>query len=131
MTCASCVSNIERSLSKVDGIHGILVALLSQKAEILYDGELIDSELIIDQIEDLGYSASLLSEKGNSQLSEISFKITGMTCSSCVHKIETTLNNLEGRFKFTFNLSAYNAPFVFRRPFFSSILHNFEGNIHL
>ncbi|CAG2122006.1 unnamed protein product, partial [Medioppia subpectinata] len=30
MTCASCVANIERNLGKVEGIHGVLVALLSQ-----------------------------------------------------------------------------------------------------
>lgn len=96
MTCSSCVANIERSLSKVPGIHGILVALLSQKAEVLYDANRIDLNQIIDFIDDLGYGASLLSEAVDAHLSEISFRIVGMTCSSCVHKIETTLNSLQG-----------------------------------
>ena len=96
MTCSSCVSNIERNLSKVDGIHGILVALLSQKAEVLYDSDQIQSEQIIKLVKDLGYEASLLSDPINNAISEVSFKIVGMTCSSCVHKIESTMNNLEG-----------------------------------
>ena len=96
MTCASCVANIERNLSKVNGIHGILVALLSQKAEVLYDSDQIDSNKIIELLDDLGYGATLLSENANAQLSEISFRIVGMTCSSCVHKIESTLENAEG-----------------------------------
>lgn len=99
MTCSSCVANIEKSLSKVNGIHGILVALLSQKAEVLYDCKRIDSDKMIDLLEDLGYGASLLSDTDNAQLSEISFRIVGMTCSSCVHKIESTLTDLEGKQK--------------------------------
>ena len=97
MTCSSCVASIERNLSKVNGIHGILVALLSQKAEVLYNSDRIDSNKIIDMLEDLGFGASLISETVNAQLSQISFRIVGMTCSSCVQKIESTLAKLEGK----------------------------------
>lgn len=99
MTCASCVANIEKRMSKVKGIHGILVALLSQKAEILYDCDLIDTKQIIDLIDDLGYGASLIScQESVDNSDEITLRISGMSCASCVYKIETTLNKLPGVF---------------------------------
>lgn len=98
MTCSSCVANIERNLAKITGIHGILVALLNQKAEVLYDSLLIDCDQIVRSIQSLGYGAQLLSDDVNSHLSDLTLRIDGMSCSSCVHKIETTLNKLDGTF---------------------------------
>lgn len=96
MTCSSCVSKIERNISKVNGIHGILVALLSQKAEVLYDDDLISTVQIVKLIQDMGYQAAFLNDSLDTQYSELSLRILGMSCSSCVHKIETTVNKLEG-----------------------------------
>lgn len=98
MTCSSCVANIEKNLSKVPGINGILVALLSQRADVLYDPDLISIDRIIQLVENLGYKAKLISEHTSSdeRCSEISFRIVGMTCSSCVHKIESTIIKLDG-----------------------------------
>ena len=107
MTCASCVANIERNIGKANGIHGILVALISQKAEVLYDSQLIDTEKIIAMIKSLGYGALLLSDSVNSHHSELSLRIVGMTCSSCVHKIESTVNHLEGKSNIIFLISHF------------------------
>ena len=96
MTCSSCVANIERNLSKVSGIHGILVALLSQKAEVLYDSDRIDASKIIELIEDMGYGASLLCDNVNTQLGEISIQIVGMSNSACALKIMSTLKAKNG-----------------------------------
>lgn len=62
MTCASCVSNIERSLQTQAGILSVLVALMSGKAEVKYDPEVIQSPRIAQLIEDLGFEAAIMED---------------------------------------------------------------------
>lgn len=102
MTCASCVVKIERHFSKVDGIEGVLVALLSQKAEILYDSSRIDVQQMLAIVKSIGYSGQLLSDSATGdgqkeQQSEVTFQIVGMTCASCVFKIESKMMEVEGK----------------------------------
>ncbi|MEQ2190439.1 hypothetical protein XENOCAPTIV_017501 [Xenoophorus captivus] len=62
MTCASCVSNIERNL-KNEAEKGIIyasVALATNKAHVRYDAEVIGPRDIIKLIENLGFEATLV-----------------------------------------------------------------------
>jgi Cu+-exporting ATPase len=60
MTCASCVDSIQRNLSKVEGIHSVLVALLAQRAEVKYDPAHLLPTQITSLINNLGFQAELL-----------------------------------------------------------------------
>jgi len=78
MTCASCVDTIQRNLSKIEGysfilnlifilnkflkigIHLVLVALLSQRAEVKYDPSYILPSQIAGFINNLGFQAEIL-----------------------------------------------------------------------
>ena len=60
MTCASCVDTIQRNLSKVQGVQSVLVALLSNKAEIKYNPEYIIPSQIAHLIDQLGFRAEVL-----------------------------------------------------------------------
>uniref|UniRef100_A0AAY4C2J9 Copper-transporting ATPase 2 n=1 Tax=Denticeps clupeoides TaxID=299321 RepID=A0AAY4C2J9_9TELE len=78
MTCASCVSNIERSLSKcvsgsVDqtlltasvgfvGVASVLVSLMAGKAEVRYDPRVLDAAGVSRLILDLGFGATLMED---------------------------------------------------------------------
>uniref|UniRef100_A0A8I6AMH8 Copper-transporting ATPase 2 n=2 Tax=Rattus norvegicus TaxID=10116 RepID=A0A8I6AMH8_RAT len=95
MTCASCVSNIERSLQRHAGILSVLVALMSGKAEVKYDPEVIQSPRIAQLIEDLGFEAAIMEDNTVSE-GDIELIITGMTCASCVHNIESKLTRTNG-----------------------------------
>ncbi|GAB1293028.1 Copper-transporting ATPase 2 [Apodemus speciosus] len=95
MTCASCVSNIERSLQRHAGILSVLVALMSGKAEVKYDPEVIQSHRIAQLIEDLGFEAAIMEDNTVSE-GDIELIITGMTCASCVHNIESKLTRTNG-----------------------------------
>ncbi|XP_018411947.1 PREDICTED: copper-transporting ATPase 2 [Nanorana parkeri] len=95
MTCASCVSNIERNLKKKDGIVSVLVALMAGKAEVRYIGDRIEPTEIAQLIENLGFGAVVL-EDCTAADGCIELVITGMTCASCVHNIESRLMRTPG-----------------------------------
>ncbi|XP_054915125.1 copper-transporting ATPase 2 isoform X2 [Poeciliopsis prolifica] len=95
MTCASCVANIERHILKHKGIIAILVSLMAGKAEVKYDPNLIDPSRVTQLIEDLGFGAELLEDNAGAH-GKLDLQITGMTCASCVHKIESKLITTKG-----------------------------------
>uniref|UniRef100_A0A8C7EBI2 Copper-transporting ATPase 2 n=1 Tax=Nothoprocta perdicaria TaxID=30464 RepID=A0A8C7EBI2_NOTPE len=97
MTCASCVSAIERNLQREDGIVSVLVALMAGKAEIKYKPEFIQPLEIAQLIENLGFEATVIEDPTETEGS-VELLITGMTCASCVHNIESRLMRANGIF---------------------------------
>ncbi|XP_032332010.1 copper-transporting ATPase 1 [Camelus ferus] len=97
MTCASCVANIERNLRREEGIHSVLVALMAGKAEVRYNPAVIEPPMIAEFIRELGFGATVIenADEGDGVLELI---VRGMTCASCVHKIESTLTKHRGIF---------------------------------
>ncbi|KAL4838334.1 hypothetical protein H8958_009376 [Nasalis larvatus] len=95
MTCASCVSNIERNLQKEAGVLSVLVALMAGKGEVKYDPEVIQPLEIAQLIQDLGFEAAVMEDSAGSD-GNIELTITGMTCASCVHNIESKLTRTNG-----------------------------------
>ncbi|NXE46868.1 ATP7B ATPase, partial [Casuarius casuarius] len=97
MTCASCVSTIERNLQKEDGIVSVLVALMAGKAEIKYKPKFIQPLEIAQLIQNLGFEATVIEDHTETE-GNVELLITGMTCASCVHNIESRLMRTNGIF---------------------------------
>uniref|UniRef100_A0A669QP93 Copper-transporting ATPase 2 n=1 Tax=Phasianus colchicus TaxID=9054 RepID=A0A669QP93_PHACC len=97
MTCASCVSTIERNLQKEEGIVSVLVALMAGKAEIKYKPDFIQPLEIAQLIQNLGFEASVIEDHSETE-GNVELLITGMTCASCVHNIESKLMRTNGIF---------------------------------
>ncbi|NP_001135860.1 ATPase, Cu++ transporting, alpha polypeptide isoform X1 [Nasonia vitripennis] len=95
ITCNACVTAIEKHCKKLVGVKNVLISFISGKAEIDYDSNEIRPADIAASITELGFPALLINEKG-SQIKEVEMHITGMTCSSCVSKIEKTVKQLPG-----------------------------------
>uniref|UniRef100_A0A672RGF1 P-type Cu(+) transporter n=1 Tax=Sinocyclocheilus grahami TaxID=75366 RepID=A0A672RGF1_SINGR len=95
MTCASCVANIERNLKNEHGVHSVLVALMASKAEVRFSPSIIDPQRIAEFIRELGFTASVMENYDGSD-GILELVVRGMTCASCVHKIESNLMKQKG-----------------------------------
>ncbi len=59
MTCGSCIGNIEKALSGLDGVGSVEINLTSNRGRVTYDPNEIDSRVIAKVITEAGYPASL------------------------------------------------------------------------
>ena len=56
MTCAACVSHVEKALREVDGVESSAVNLATERATVQYTANLADIEDLRAAVEDAGYS---------------------------------------------------------------------------
>lgn len=96
MTCASCVQYIERNVSKMEGVHSIVVALIAAKAEVIYDNRETSADAIGEQMTDLGYTATLLDSAGNSNLNKIRLIIGNLSTENDANRIESHVLSKRG-----------------------------------
>ncbi|MGP0170799.1 heavy metal translocating P-type ATPase [Pseudomonas sp. NCHU5208] len=94
MTCASCAGRIERALRKLPDVTSVSVNLASEQARVDAPGERLPQ--LIEAIEGAGYSVPRQS---------LELAIEGMTCASCVGRIERALGKLPGVSQVTVNLA--------------------------
>ncbi|TMW62791.1 hypothetical protein Poli38472_005409 [Pythium oligandrum] len=113
MSCAACVKAIEDHLRKKEGVVDCRVGLISQKAEIIFDRDLIRDEQteLKNCIEDAGYKATFSHcvESGDDDSIELRFTVTGMSCAACVGKVEQAVGKLSGVTKVQVNLTLHKA----------------------
>ncbi|MDF1533089.1 MAG: heavy metal translocating P-type ATPase [Methanosarcinaceae archaeon] len=67
MTCTACVQNIERVLSKLNGVRSATVNLTLERAQVEYDSSRVSPADMISAIEGIGYTASLKADKKDSE----------------------------------------------------------------
>ena len=72
MTCANCVSTVERNLKKLDGVQSASVNLSSERAMVEYDPAVLGLDSLINRVQRAGYGvatgeADLLEAMGPSQ----------------------------------------------------------------
>ncbi len=96
MTCASCVGRVERHLDKVEGVAYVAVNLATERATVRLRPGTADVRTLIDAVEGAGYEVSI---------EEVTFSVAGMTCASCVNRIERHLKNTEGVVSASVNLA--------------------------
>ena len=105
MTCASCVGSIERALKAVPGVETVSVNLATEHANITTDST-VPRVRLIEAIEKAGYSvpAQMPAATGPVELS-----VEGMTCASCVGRVERALKAISGVTNAVVNLATERA----------------------
>ncbi|HBA98042.1 MAG TPA: heavy metal translocating P-type ATPase [Lachnospiraceae bacterium] len=58
MTCSACSAHVEKSVSKLDGVHKVSVNLLTNSMQVEYDENTVGSDGIINAVISAGYGAS-------------------------------------------------------------------------
>ncbi|HEV8489768.1 MAG TPA: heavy metal translocating P-type ATPase [Candidatus Limnocylindrales bacterium] len=131
MTCASCVDRIERYLRKVDGVHEATVNLATETATVRFDPSRVDLGVLRSAVEAAGYEARIdraepsggaaagqveigfrAREGGLSGPRSLALDIEGMTCASCVNRIERYLRKVDGVIEANVNLATERASIV-------------------
>jgi Cu+-exporting ATPase len=100
MTCTTCAATIEKGLAKMPGVKRAEVNFASEKASVEYDPSKVALSGIKDTIAQLGY--------GTATKKSI-FPVGGMTCASCVSRVEKALSNVPGVISANVNLASEKA----------------------
>ncbi|KUZ09418.1 copper-transporting ATPase [Burkholderia diffusa] len=107
MTCASCVSRVERALAKVPGVTRASVNLATERATIDAAPDVSASQLA-DAVRQAGYGATPVTAPPAASR-DLEFDIEGMTCASCVGRVEKALAAVPGVAHASVNLATERA----------------------
>jgi Cu+-exporting ATPase len=99
MSCASCVGRVEKALKKVPGVSTVSVNLATEHATTLAAAEVLPAQLVA-AVEKAGYSV----KPHHAELD-----ITGMSCASCVGRVEKALKKVPGVSAVSVNLATERA----------------------
>jgi len=100
MTCASCVGRVERALQGLAGVERASVNLATERASVVYDPDQVAPDAIVRAVRERGYDVAVR---------EWDLGIGGMTCASCVARVERALRAIPGVVDVNVNLATERA----------------------
>ena len=123
MTCASCVRRVEKSLTKLDGVIEAGVNLATERATVRYDPATVGPENLKAAVEKAGYGVRAIpaqpapspapAQPDAVPAGTATLPIEGMTCASCVRRVERALTKVPGVSGATVNLATERATVTF------------------
>lgn len=84
MSCVNCANAIERSTQQLTGVDTITVNFGNEKATVIYDETVINTDTLIQHIRDLGYDIPTAT---------LELPILGLSCVNCAATVEHTLQH--------------------------------------
>jgi Cu+-exporting ATPase len=106
MTCASCATRVEKAVARVAGVASASVNLATEQLAVTGDAS-VTPEALRDAVAKAGYAVTQLSVRLN---------IAGMTCASCVARVEKALVRVPGVLSATVNLATESAEVISVAP---------------
>ncbi|MBB3018466.1 Cu+-exporting ATPase [Microvirga lupini] len=100
MTCASCVNRVEKAIRSVEGVKAANVNLATERAHVEFGSAGANPAAVAEAIRIAGYEPSD---------STVELKIDGMTCASCVGRVEKALKRVPGVLEASVNLATERA----------------------
>ncbi len=86
MTCASCVSHVEKAIAKLPEMTRVSVNLATERADVTFTGK-PDAAAVARAIEGAGYGVPEMT---------VELGVAGMTCASCVAHVEKAVKAVPG-----------------------------------
>jgi Cu+-exporting ATPase len=99
MSCASCAGRLEKQLAKLTEIDGVSVNIATESAHIHLNSA-ISFHTLSRTIEQAGYGIAT---------DDLHLDVKGMSCASCVGRVEKVLSNLNGVLDVSVNLATESA----------------------
>ncbi len=99
MTCASCVTRVEKALGRVPGVSSASVNLANERATV-YGSSAVTQAQLAAAVRAAGYEVAL---------HPFDLGIRGMTCASCVARVEKALARVPGVSEVAVNLATERA----------------------
>lgn len=117
MTCSSCAARIEKALKGVPGVTSAAVNFATEQAHVRFELSRTRPDDLLRAVEGEGYRARIAVRSGAHVMppaadavpQQISLKITGMHCASCVARIEGALRQVPGVRMASVNLATEKA----------------------
>ena len=100
MSCASCVLKVEEGLKHTPGVQNVAVNFAAQRAAIAFDPQAVTTARFVDVVRSLGYDVPVRS---------VQLPVRGMSCASCVEKVERALAAVDGVLRASVNLASERA----------------------
>lgn len=99
MTCASCVRRVEKALLAAPGVTGASVNLATEEATVTTTGT-PDTAALLASVQRAGYEVATVTTE---------LQVAGMTCASCVGRVEKALRQVPGVLEASVNLATERA----------------------
>ncbi|MBY0469077.1 MAG: heavy metal translocating P-type ATPase [Burkholderiaceae bacterium] len=99
MTCASCVLRVEKSLQSVPGVLEVSVNLATEQASVDAAAS-VTAAALAAAVRKAGYDVAV---------EEVALQVEGMTCASCVARVEKALLKVPGVLSASVNLATERA----------------------
>ena len=100
MTCATCAATVEKAIAETKGVEQARVNFASEKASLEYNPQKVDLSAIMDSIIQSGYGVAT---------QKSIFPVQGMTCATCVARVEDALKSVPGVVSVNVNLASEKA----------------------
>jgi P-type Cu+ transporter len=104
MTCASCSARVEKAAQKTTGVEKASVNLTTEKLTVSFDDSISSLDIISENILKAGYGVKI-----PDAFKIVEYFVTGMTCASCVSRVEKAIDNIEGVNSASVNLATEKA----------------------
>jgi Cu+-exporting ATPase len=104
MTCASCVNRVERALQQVEGVEDAAVNLATERASVTFDPQKVGVPALLEAVKEGGYTPVT---------AQASFSVEGVTCASCVGRVERALGRTVGVLDAAVNLATEKATITY------------------
>lgn len=87
MSCAACVSRVEKAIVNLPGVEKVEVNLLGGKVSVTFQPHQLDLKEIVKAVTEAGYQVPV---------EELLLSVRGMNCAACVARVEKAVRSMPG-----------------------------------